>query len=258
MKILKWFGICLISLIVICGLISIYIYFNPPKPYFPVTTKVPYSFNITSPKNGEVLYVGDTARIIWTSENLPEDAPVHFRLRDHGHLVDGHLIGRYYDLEPTTNTGTFSWVVTDQMMSNIIKIEIENYVWASFNEVCISIVTQNLVGTSWILKSIKNIDTTTSIATDGNITLDFYNADHYTGSYGNLGSYYGYYYVDGNNLNIVPTYARLTIISDDPLQGENYFFKLQQAHDFKICGDELIINGINGSILLFNRIINSE
>jgi len=81
----------------------------------PNTTTVngPVFMTITSPKNGAAWKVGDTVTITWTSTNLPSYVYVGIDL--YGGTGNG-FIGS------TINTGSFNWVVTNQVIGTKIGI----------------------------------------------------------------------------------------------------------------------------------------
>jgi len=84
------------------------------------TTQSPiYSITITSPHNGDNWQVGSTVTITWTIiPNIPASSPVSVYL-EKGSPMLGEQIGI------TTNTGSFSWVVTNTFIGTQMRIDIE-------------------------------------------------------------------------------------------------------------------------------------
>jgi len=102
---------------------------TPPTTTTPITNG-PTSINITSPINGAIWHVGDTVTITWTSINLPSNAYINIELQSGN---KDYLIGGI------TNTGSFTWVVTNQIIANQIQIELNITIAYSINGVHVSI-----------------------------------------------------------------------------------------------------------------------
>ncbi len=93
---------------------------NPPaNPSPSAQAAQPATSKITSiyPNGGEHWQVGDAVIIKWTSVNIPASAPVEIILEDAS-------TGRGITIGTTTNTGTFSWRVTNQIIGDKVRLNL--------------------------------------------------------------------------------------------------------------------------------------
>jgi hypothetical protein len=120
LKVITWVAIGLISLVTIFFAYTfIMLIFYPAHPS--ITTQPPdisnqKSVRITYPQNGDTLFSGDDVTITWTSD-FPEAATFHVILRKDGTDCPLGL---------TTNTGTFSCKITDQIIGSQILLELSS------------------------------------------------------------------------------------------------------------------------------------
>jgi len=77
------------------------------------TLPAPEYITITSPQYGDIWHVGDKVTITWTSQNISANISLNVVLQN----VSGNkqLIGT------TANTGSFNWVVTNQILGTNIE-----------------------------------------------------------------------------------------------------------------------------------------
>jgi hypothetical protein len=68
-------------------------------------------YTITSPKEGDIWYAGDTVIITWTTQNIPASTTITLKITDGGRGFE-EIIGT------TKNTGSFTWKVTSTAVGN--------------------------------------------------------------------------------------------------------------------------------------------
>jgi hypothetical protein len=117
---------------------------------------------------------------------------------------------------------------------------------------------QDLVGTSWTLKSLGDKNNLTPVVTGRTVTLNFSNGG-YGGDDGNGGNYGSGYNTNENTVATI-TIAGVDVPDDPPgflRQYQTYFYLLTRTQDFQITNDELLINCTDGRSLLFSKAVDT-
>jgi hypothetical protein len=126
-----WFGVGLVCLFAILGIVFvIMVATHPPQvptsttpPSTPVTLPDSYYqqsgknyIKIKYPQNGDTLHVGDAITVTWIS-NIPAETSWRVNLSD-------EKLGKDYPLGLTKNTGTFPWMVTNEVINTKLSLEL--------------------------------------------------------------------------------------------------------------------------------------